>query len=131
MRTQIRGLRALRGTVSIAALLIVLFSSASASAAGPWWQISSGSTPASLPQSGEGKITLAVTNLGDGSVEGGSVPVTVADKLPAGLTATAISGTSGPLMIFSEFGEVDCTLATLSCTYEGSLPAYERLSVTN
>ncbi len=111
-------------------LAILVCSTGSAVAADPWWQVSSGEQPASLPKSGEGKIMLAVTNLGDGSVEGASSPVTVMDRLPAGLTATAISGTSGPLTTFSEYGAVDCTLAKLSCTYEGSLPAYERLSVT-
>jgi hypothetical protein len=131
MKTKsLMGVRVLRGVICMGALLGVLVSAASAGAVGPWWQISSGSTPASLPQSGEGKIVLAVTNFGDGRVEGAGSPVTVSDRLPAGLTAKAISGTSGPLTSFSEFGEVNCTVATVSCTYEGSLPAYERLWVT-
>ncbi len=127
----LRGVRDLRGgIVCVGVLLAMLVFAASAGAVGPWWQISSGSTPSSLPQGGEGEITLVITNLGDGSVEGAGSPVTVSDRLPAGLTAKTISGTSGQLASRSLFGPVNCTLATLSCTYEGSLPAYERLAVT-
>lgn len=124
------GLGVLRCVACVAVLVVVLVCVASACAAGPWWQISSGLTPASLPQGGEGTITLDVANLGDGHVEGASAPVTVSDKLPAGLTAKAISGNSGEFVSYSAFGAVNCTLATLSCAYEGSLPPYQRLSVT-
>ena len=54
--------------------------------------------------------SLVVTNTGGGPTNG--AVVTVTDTLPAGLTATAISGTNW-----------SCTLATLTCTNSGVIPA--------
>jgi len=53
--------------------------------------------------------TITVTNSGNGSTSG---TVSVTDMLPAGLTATAISGTGW-----------SCTLGTLTCTRSDALPA--------
>ena len=63
--------------------------------------------------------TLTVTNSGQGPT---TDAVTVADTLPPGLTATAVSGTGW-----------SCTLATLSCTRSDSLAAgasYPVITVT-
>ena len=57
------------------------------------------------------QYTIAVTNTGAGAVAAGN-PVTVTDTLPAGLTATAISGTGWT-----------CTLGTLTCTRGDALAA--------
>ena len=60
-------------------------------------------------QGEQGKTyTLTVTNNGDGSTDGSTVTVT--DTLPAGLTATALSGTGW-----------SCTLGTLTCTRSDAL----------
>lgn len=53
--------------------------------------------------------TISVTNSGPGPTTGA---LTVVDTLPAGLTATAISGAGW-----------NCTLATLTCTRPATLPA--------
>ena len=53
--------------------------------------------------------TITVTNAGNAPTSG---PVTVTDTLPAGLTATALSGTGW-----------SCTLATLTCTRSDALAA--------
>src|SRR5439155_20120452 len=63
--------------------------------------------------------TLIVSNAGAGSTTG---TVTVTDTLPAGLTATALTGTGW-----------SCTLATLTCTRSETLPggaAYPPLTLT-
>jgi uncharacterized repeat protein (TIGR01451 family) len=63
--------------------------------------------------------TLTATNNGSGASSG---TVTVVDTLPAGLTATAISGTGW-----------NCTLATLTCTRSDALAAaasYPTITVT-
>ncbi len=63
--------------------------------------------------------TLTATNSGSAATSG---TVTVTDTLPAGLTATAISGTGWT-----------CVLATLTCTRSNALPAgasYPAITVT-
>jgi hypothetical protein len=60
-------------------------------------------------------------------VIGSSTPVTIADELPAGLTATSISASAG---LLGSSGSAECTLATLSCSFSGTLPPYEQIEVT-
>jgi uncharacterized repeat protein (TIGR01451 family) len=70
-------------------------------------------------QGGTGSYTLVASNLGPGATAG---TVTVSDTLPAGLTATAISGTGW-----------SCTLTSLSCTRNDALAAgasYAPITVT-
>jgi uncharacterized repeat protein (TIGR01451 family) len=62
-----------------------------------------------FPRGGAGTYTLTVTNNGTAPTFG---TVSVADTLPAGLTASAISGTGWT-----------CTLATLTCTRSDVLAA--------
>jgi hypothetical protein len=75
----------------------------------------------------EGDITITAVNLGDSSVNPSAQPVTIADKLPPGLQATAIEGRVGENLVPPTPNEVgltrlSCTLATLSCTYAGGEP---------
>ena len=117
------------GLVAGCVMVVVLSGAAPAMAAAPWWQVSSGALPTSLPPGGEGEITVDATNVGDGSVNGASDPVTVSDTPPAGLTATAITGSAGLFEEVSVLGPVSCHLASLSCTFEGRIPPFERLHV--
>jgi hypothetical protein len=112
-------------------VLVVLAGASSASAASPWWDVSSGATPSNLPPGGEGTVTVTVANIGDAHVVGAGNPVIVVDTLPAGLTATGIAGTAG---IYepgnsSLWGPVTCSLSSLTCAYEGSLPPSEELHI--
>ena len=70
-------------------------------------------------QGGTGSYTIVASNLGPGPTAG---TVAVSERLPAGLTATAISGTGW-----------SCTLPFLSCTRGDALAAgasYEPITVT-
>jgi uncharacterized repeat protein (TIGR01451 family) len=72
-----------------------------ASANEPWYHVESGSRPTYLPLPGEneegelvngkGEIIVTVSNLGNASTSG---PVTIADALPAGLTAVSMKAQS-------------------------------------
>lgn len=96
----------------------------------PGWLVQSTAGPSYLPPGGEGTITVIAENVGDESVDGASTPVTVADKLPAGIEATEISSSVGA---FSIRGEMACNVAEVTCTWsgggEGSLEPYEVLEV--
>ena len=61
----------------------------------PWWHLSSGARPSYLPPGGSGEVVATVVNVGDTSTteagaQGG--PVTIVDRLPAGLRAVAVEG---------------------------------------
>jgi hypothetical protein len=125
------------GRVLAAAALCVLAAAAGATPAfaqSPRWRLSAVTTPTNMPPGGEGKVLLLASNLGDASVDAAGAPVSIADTLPPGLTATAISGESripgkGAGLAGSS-GAVKCELSTLSCAYEGTLAPYGWLEVT-
>ncbi len=79
------------GVVLVA--LVGLVGAGLAFAETPVWTITSASTPRNLPLGGEGELVATVTNLGDAAADGSARQVVVSDTLPAGLTATSVSGT--------------------------------------
>ncbi len=90
-----------------------------AEALSPWWQATTEVAPTHIAPEGEGHIFVNVTNLGDASANGGAGhPVTITDTLPSDLTATGIES------------KASCKLATLQCTFTGSVSPYERLTIT-
>jgi hypothetical protein len=110
---------------------------ASAEALSPWWGISSGSQPTNLVSGEAGQIVVTAQNRGDASTSG---VLTIVDRLPAGLTATAIEAVAWEGQTGNEGHDpVTCTLATLTCnfgTFEfggqvfpESLPPYEVIEV--
>jgi hypothetical protein len=118
---------ALVSTALCAIVIMPAFGCVSASAAsGPMWRIVSVSQPTNLPPKGEGELVLRATNVGDASSDGSTI--TIADQLPEGLTATAISG----LDVFTfGFSVLSCsTPPTLDCTYSGTVPTGDTLEVT-
>ena len=78
---------------------------------------------------------MAATNLGDAAASGSSAPVTITDKLPPGLTATAILPFPFTYAGYDEeSGEPQCSLPSpslISCTWTGPvpLPPYETIEV--
>ena len=113
--------------VALLVVLGLLCSAAPASAATPWWSVTSSAIPANLPPGGTGEIRVRAVNLGDAPAEGSTDPIVVKDKLPAGLTATAINSGSYLLSSVQEIKATSCDLATLSCVYEGAVGPYEEL----
>jgi hypothetical protein len=98
----------------------------SASAAEPWWRVSSNSVPTDLRLGGNGTIVVSVANLGDGPVEAAGDPVKITDILPKGLEATGVEGLAGTLGVREEF---TCNASTLACVFTGILPPFEQLEI--
>ena len=115
--------------VATAVAAVLLFGGSQAYAAMPWWHLSTLSAPAKAP-GGESEIVVEASNLGDAYVNGFEHPVTLVDKLPVGVTATAIyEGGGGQIGVDFASAFSSCSLATLTCTYSGPLLVYEHLMI--
>ena len=113
-------------------MVLVLTGASSALAVSPWWHLTSRSTPTELQPEGKGQILLTATNLGDASVDGGAGGVvSVTDMLPAGLHAVSIEGSADKFEGGSQGikGPVVCVLASLTCTFAGTVPPYDQIEV--
>jgi hypothetical protein len=114
-----RNFRSLPILLSVVVSVIVSagsFDVAPALALSPALTVNTVSVPTNLPPGGEGEILLQISNLGDVPANGETSPIMIAEKLPAGLVATAISG-------------AECELATLHCVSRGILQPYEELKI--
>ncbi len=123
-----------RNRVSIAVVgacvaLAVLASASPAAAEGSaWWRLDSTAAPTKLPRTGEAQLIVTATNLGDREVNASPEhPVTITDRLPAGVRPTAVN----------EFGSSVVRQATcpqhpsgqvVTCTFTGKLAPYESLT---
>jgi hypothetical protein len=109
--------KALLRVLACGVMLVALLAAAPslAQAAAPYWSLSSSSAPANLPPGGEGKIIVTASNLGDAVMNVAKTPITITDKLPAGVTAIAVSGSKA-----NQTGELlECALKSateVSCT---------------
>jgi hypothetical protein len=74
----------------------------------------------------DGQIVVSAANLGDANVDGKTIPVSIADKLPVGLRAVAIQGIADVNSIESP---VECSLGSLTCTFAGKLQPYYQIEV--
>jgi hypothetical protein len=77
----------------------------------------------------ENKILMIASNMGDAPVQGAAAPVTISDKLPAGLKAVAIEGQLASEHTFVQHTELECTVTPLECRFKGVLPPYAQLEV--
>jgi hypothetical protein len=110
------------------ALLVALAIQSSAQAAAPaaWWRLSARPAPSYLPGTGEAKLILSATNLGNAPTSG---PVTITDELPANVQATAIVA-HAELEATTTFCEgPPSSPHEPSCTYEKALEPYERIEI--
>jgi hypothetical protein len=115
------------GLALSAAVLALLVCAVPALALAPIWKVNTVIAPTNLPPGGSGRIIIYVSNLGDATAQGAVTPIEIADRLPAGLTATSIqgsveNGTAG--------GSVVCTLASVSCEYANTVLPYGLIEVT-
>jgi hypothetical protein len=102
--------------VSALVLVVFAFSAAPAFALSPVLTVNTVSLPTNLPPGGEGEVLLQISNLGDAPANGEINPIAIAEKLPAGLVATGISG-------------AECELETLHCVSRGILQPYTELRI--
>ena len=125
--------RSVLGTM-IALLSLIVIGTGQASAKMPWWHVNTVSAPAAHAGI-ENSIELEVSDLGDAIVDGLNHPVTIVDKLPPGVTPTAVHAEGGGAA-FGQFTAVylfNCTFTastrSVSCTYSGPLFPYERFMI--
>ena len=121
-------LRVRLGRLTVAVLagacVLVLLTATPAMAEAPWWHVSSETAPTNLPPEGEGLVLVVLSNLGDAPIEGAKEQVRITTKLPPGLIAKTITGP------FFNKSQVECTLATLKCTFNGVVYPYEQIAIT-
>src|SRR5690242_10588281 len=82
--------RSQRLALVLAGLLLAALSlapGARADAPAPWWHLSARPAPSYLPPSGQAKLILSATNMGNAPTSG---PITITDKLPANVKATTV-----------------------------------------
>lgn len=117
----------------ISVALAVPSRAAAGEAPRPSWWVGQEVVPTNLPpehegeagREGQGNIIVTASNLGATSVNGAEAdPVAITDKLPAGVTPTAITGQT------KNGVQMKCSLATLQCTFAGVLYPYQRLAAT-
>ena len=77
----------------------------------------------------DGQLVVLAENAGDASVDGVTAPVEVSATLPAGLHAVGISATAPLPGDSPERVSIPCSVATLSCTFEGALASYDAIEV--
>jgi hypothetical protein len=125
----------IRRLVLVSIAIVCLSAATGVSDAGatmPWWHVNTVSAPAN-PAGGEGRVLVEVSNLGDAYSNGLEQPVTVVEKLPAGVTPTAVYGEGGGGDIGISLARflTSCSTAgqAVTCTYSGPLLAYEHLMI--
>jgi hypothetical protein len=151
--SMLRPLRRHRGVIApksailltvLATLLLTLAGTSSALAVSPWWHLSVNSRPTNLPlpteaegvlTPGEGQIVLTASNVGDAAATGAKTPLRITDELPEGLKATSLTAIAETVGSGGSFTVVPCKKEgaapneSLSCTFEGNLPAYGLIEV--
>ena len=110
----------------VVAVMLMCAGARSASAASGWWRIESESSPTNLAGEHKGEVTLQLSDLGDAAIEGGDGnAITISDRLPAGITAIAVSEA------VKNGVEMNCSIAAnvVTCTFPGHVNPYEQLPV--
>jgi uncharacterized repeat protein (TIGR01451 family) len=92
------------------AAVVFCTAASSASAATPWWHISTNVRPASIPPGGEGTLIVQAVNLGNAPTSGAS---TLSDIVPAGMSVQSVSFFAFPKGVGAE------DLAAGNCSVSG------------
>ncbi len=117
--------------------LLVLACEGQASAAEPWWHVTTVSAAPSQPGD-EGKIYVEVSNLGDGIANGIEDPEMIVDRLPVGVEVTHVYGLGAGGSQAPTLGSrsSSCSVVgdplsgdVVTCTYHMPLWPYERMIV--
>ena len=110
--------------LAITALTICLGVS-SASAATPWWHISTNIRPASIPPGGEGTVVVQAVNLGNAPTSGN---VTLSDLVPEGMNIQGVSFFAFSKQVGkAELAPGDCSTSAqqVRCVTEPTAADYE------
>ncbi|HEY5193875.1 MAG TPA: hypothetical protein VIJ39_08415 [Solirubrobacteraceae bacterium] len=75
----------------------------------------------------DGRVILTLANMGYADLSGAETPITIADKLPPGLTPVGIEGIADSRFI--EFSALECSLEALSCTSSGRVAPDQEIQV--
>jgi hypothetical protein len=122
-----------RGRLLLLALATVvgftLLQAASALAVAPHWKLATTTAPTHLVPGSTAKILIFPTNLGDAAVDATGTPVTIADKLPTGLKAIAVSGLEENNKASTCPPTKELNPTEPSCTYSKVLQPYEQLKI--
>jgi hypothetical protein len=109
----------------------------------PWWHITTISSPASA-KNGESTILVDIDNVGDAKTEGTLIenlitsknPITVVDRLPAGITVTGVHPEGGGTVLNQNYARLIPSLAPCSvegsavkCAYGVPVRAYEQIII--
>ena len=125
----------------VVCLLGLALFAAPSRASSVWWGLSSQARPTNLAPGSQGVVVAAASNIGDAVATG---PVTITDRLPAGLTLAGSKSVAFRVRSFSLAGQEDlgpkgafsslhlCAVAaqTVSCTYPDR-EELEALGVSN
>jgi hypothetical protein len=117
------------GLCAAVCLLLAAVAPGVARASSPWWHMASNARPARMAPEANGEVVVTAANLGDGAADGETSPIVIVDKLPAGFKPVAIRGIVGQSEGKPLPGSVVCSLASLTCSYAGRVPAFEQIEV--
>jgi hypothetical protein len=91
----------------------------------PWWSLTTGARPTSLPPGGTGEIIVSAENVGDANADGGSAPIVIKDTLPEGLEPLAIEGIAGRTRTAGNRGPVVCSRPKVTCEFKPAEGKFE------
>lgn len=128
--------------VCVAASLTVFgaLGAAPALAASPWWRLSVGARPSSLPREAtagsEREIVVYAENVGDGDLSGAHQPAQIVDRLPEGVSVNEAlpeaSRVAGAIVFAGKREALPCEASSasqISCELAGSLPPYGTIEI--
>jgi hypothetical protein len=134
--------KGLLSTFLLVVLLLAVAGGGQASAAEPWWHVMTFSSPPG-PKESEAVVTLDIANVGDAIAGGvldenvltGNTPITIVDRLPAGVTPTATHPEGGQLAKYASDGAYPalqkCSIEeqTVTCHYGVPIQPYEQIVI--
>jgi len=138
LRSRHIGNRSPRALAAVGVLLAALASASPAFAeapAMPHLKLESRPAPTNLPLNGKATLVVTASNIGDAEANGEAHPITITDKLPAGVEATVISLQSKGTNRHAGQALGTCTAAPVKgptpivCTFVRDLAAYEQAEV--
>jgi hypothetical protein len=132
--------------LAVVLALTALTGASPASAASPWWHLTSYSRPAAIEPEGTGTLVLTASNLGDAFANADNSPIAITDTLPPGLKPTSVEAIAGePQTGFGGYrGSGVCPSGaltqTVTCTFSGTfeqngkqvpktLPPYDQIEM--